>query len=150
MKFDPRRHERMPTVGAVMTPFPYFVQLDDSVEAVERIIAEHDVRHVPVEHEGRVVGLVSERDLHRLVNPALPRVDKARIRVRAIVQGDAYLVEMTAPLSRVAADMAARKIGSAIVVRNGRLAGILSVVDVCRVLAELLDSLFETTDDGAA
>ena len=46
------------------------------------------------------------------------------------------------------AEMADRHIGSAIVVKNRKLAGILSVTDVCRVLAEILRHRFP--DPGAA
>ena len=63
---------------------------------------------------------------------------------------DTYLVEIDAPLARVASEMADRHIGSAIVVRRGKLAGILSVTDVCRVLAELLDEIYPTGDGDAA
>ena len=133
-----------------MTPFPYFVHPEDPVDTIERIMVEHDVRHVPVEQDGRVVGLVTKNDLGRLVNPALPRIDRKHIRARSILRGDPYVVEMGTPLARVAAEMAARKIGSAIVVRDGKLAGVLTVVDVCRVLADLLETLHGPGGDEVA
>lgn len=150
MKLDPQRRAAAPSVGAAMTPFPYFVQRDDPVAAAERIIAEHAVRHVPVKHEGEVVGLVSERDLHRLVNPALPGVDKERLRVGAILRGEPYIVGIGAPLARVVEEMAERRIGAAIVVKRGKLAGVLTTVDVCRALAELLDALYAPPGDDVA
>ncbi len=139
-----------PSVGAIMTPFPFFVGRDDPVAAAERIIEEHEVRHVPVKHDGEVVGLVSERDLHRLVNPALPGVDKARIRVSAILRTDPYVVEIGTPLARVVREMADRRIGAAIVVKRGKLAGVLTTVDVCRAFAEWLDARYEPSDDDVA
>ncbi len=147
---DLRRLDKMPAVGVAMTPFPHFVGSSDPVVEIERLMAEHGIRHVPVQEDGRVVGIVSERDLHQLVNRALPPADKARIRARDILVGDPYVVEITAPLGEVVAEMGRRRLGSAIVVRRGKLAGILSVTDVCRVLAEILEARFAKPGGDAA
>ena len=126
------RSDKMPPVGAAMTPFPYFVEESDPVEVVERLMAEHSIRHVPVLRDGRVVGIVSAR---------APRV----------VVPDPYVVEILTPLDEVVATMSKRRIGSAVVVKRGKLAGILSVTDVCRVLAEVLRESFPAPrgDDAA-
>ena len=125
-----------------MTPLPHFVSSSDSVETVEQLMREHGIRHVPVQDDGKVVGIVSQRDLRRLVNEALPPANKRRIRVSAILLQDPFVVEVDTPLARVVTEMAERHIGSAIVVKGGDLTGILSVTDVCRVLGELLDRFF--------
>lgn len=145
-----RRYTHAPQVGTAMTPFPHFVKSADSVEDVEQLIREHGIRHVPVQDDGKVVGIISERDLRRLVNPSLPAVNKARIRARAVMLADPYVVEVDAPLASVVSEMADRHIGSAIVVKHGKLAGILSVTDVCRVLAEILNDLFPAGNDNDA
>lgn len=95
-----RRSDKMPPVGAAMTPFPYFVEESDPVEDVSRLMAEHAIRHVPVLRDGRVVGIVSARAPH--------------------------------------------------VVKKGKLAGILSVTDVCRVLAEILREQFPASGGNDA
>jgi acetoin utilization protein AcuB len=139
----------MPPVAAAMTAFPYHVRVDDPIAEVERLMLEHGIRHVPVQDGGRVIGVISERDLHRFVRPALPERDRERIRARDVLVPDPYVVEMNAPLDEVLAEMARRQIGSAIVVRHQRLAGILSVTDVCRVLAEILRQRFPRGGDAA-
>jgi len=146
---DLRDYRHMPPVSAAMTPFPYHVQADDPVSEVERLMEEHRIRHVPVQDGGRVVGIISERDLQHLVNPALPPRDRERIRARDVLVPDPYLVEMNAPLDEVLAEMSRRQIGSAIVVRHQRLAGILSASDICRVLAAILRQRFPSGDDAA-
>ena len=146
---DLRDYRHMPPVSAAMTPFPYHVQADAPISEVESLMEEHRIRHVPVQDGGRVVGIISQRDLHHLVNPALPRRDHQRIRARDILVPDPYVVEMTAPLDEVLTEMSRRQIGSAIVVRHGRLAGILSATDACRVLAEILRQRFSGSDDAA-
>jgi len=140
------RQTHPPQIGAVMTPFPYFVSSHDSIEEVERLMSEHGIRHLPVQNGGELVGIISERDLHRLINPALPAVNKKRLRAQAVLLPDPYVVEVDAPLAEVASEMAARHIGSALVMKQGKLAGILSVTDVCRILGELLDEIFPPND----
>ena len=63
---------------------------------------------------------------------------------------DPYSVELTTPLSIVLREMAARRIGAAVVVRAGRLAGIVTVTDACRALGEVLESRFGAPDPGDA
>lgn len=140
MKF--RDYEKMPPVGAAMTPFPHFVRADDSLTEVQRLMAEHDVRHIPVQEEGRVVGIISERDLRTLARPALRPAGAEKLCARDVLTGEPYVVDFGTPLAEVVSAMAERRIGSAIVLRRGKLAGILSVVDVCRVLASVLDLYF--------
>jgi CBS domain-containing protein len=64
---------------------------------------------------------------------------------------DPYLVAFDTPLSEVAVEMANRHIGSVIIVHHEKLAGILSAMDICRILAEMLESEFSpaTGDDAA-
>lgn len=143
--------ERMPPVGVAMTPFPYAVGPDASVLEVEELMEAHRIRHVPVQQDGRVLGIVSERDLHHLVHAALPKTDKRRLRIRHLLLPDPYAVEMSTPLDEVVAEMARRHIGSAIVLRHGRLAGVFSAVDACRLLAEFLEDRFHPGEpEGAA
>lgn len=143
---DLRDYRKMPPVSAAMTPFPHFVQAEDPVVEVERLMEEYRIRHVPVQQQGQVIGIISERDLHRLVKQSQPRSDKKRIRARDILVRDPYVVEISTPLDVVVSEMAMRQIGSAIVVRHGKLAGILSATDVCRVLAAILRQRFPGDD----
>jgi acetoin utilization protein AcuB len=142
-------YDHMPSVGVAMTPFPYAVGPDASVLDVEHMMNTHHIRHVPVQEDGRVLGVISERDLHHLVHAALPEADKARLRIRHLLHQAPYVVEMNAPLDEVAAEMAKRHIGSAVVLRHGRLAGIFSTVDACRLLAEFLRDRFPERPEAA-
>jgi acetoin utilization protein AcuB len=134
--------KKMPKVGLVMTSFPHFVGANDTAAKIEKMMDDYDIRHMPVQEKGRVVGLVSERDLHHFVKRGLPLEEKSAIKASDIMVGDPYVVEFNTPLNEVVAAMASRHIGSAIVMRRGKLAGVLTAVDVCRILAEYLDALF--------
>jgi acetoin utilization protein AcuB len=133
---------KMPVVGAVMTSFPYFVEFDDSAGKIERMMDEHGIRHLPVQQNGKVIGIVSERDLHHYVKRDAPAAEKETIHARQIMIPDPYIVPFRAPLNQVVREMAKRRIGSVIVQHQGKLAGILSAIDVCRILGEYLEAMF--------
>jgi CBS domain-containing protein len=137
-----RKYKKMPSVGSVMTPFPFFVSAADPVTKVERLMRRHKIRHVPVQRKGKVIGIVSERDLQYWSGGVAPDSDRTRVLVAEVMVRDPYVVAFDAPLSEVVAELNRRRIGSALVVRHGKLAGILSVMDVCRILASLLDAEF--------
>ena len=145
-----KRYTKMPSVGAVMTSFPYFVNSEDNLPKIERLMDEHNIRHVPVLNKRRVVGIVSERDLHHFIKRSAPVEEKARIQAGDVMVADPYVVPFNAPLNEVVAEMAKRHVGSAIVVRRGSLAGILSGIDVCRILAEYLEWRFSGPDGNDA
>jgi acetoin utilization protein AcuB len=137
-----KKRRRIPIVGAVMTSFPYFVDIDDSAATLERMMDEHKIRHLPVQESGKVVGIVSERDLHHYVKREAPKSEKDKIRARHIMVPDPYTVPFRTPLREVVFEMAKRRIGSVLVQRRGKLAGILSAMDVCRIFGEYLESMF--------
>lgn len=143
--------ERRPTIKSAMTPFPHSVDVDDSVARAQEIMRKHDVQHVPVEEGGELVGVATHLDIERLVNPALDAQSRSRIRVRDVYMREPYVVDLNAPLDRVLFEMAEREIGSALVVRKGKLVGIFTVTDACRMLAQVVRSRFAPTggDDAA-
>lgn len=126
--------KRIPHVAAIMTPFPHSVGLDETLEVAERMMAEHGFRHLPVTEGERVVGLLAAADLAS---------DVARSHgVGRVCRRDPYLVDLHERLDNVAMTLAERELDSAVVLRDGRLAGIVTTTDICRALAEILRELF--------
>jgi acetoin utilization protein AcuB len=146
-----KKYKKIPQVGSVMTPFPYSVDTDDTIAEVERLMTEHHIRHIPVQQDGRVVGIISQRDVYRLLERFLPHAEKAQIRARDIMIDEPYIVTFDAPLNEVALELAKRHIGSAIVLHHDKLGGILSATDICRILAEIFEAEFSgsTADEVA-
>ena len=132
----------MPVVGAVMTSFPYFVDIDESAARMEAMMDQYEIRHLPVQDKGKIVGIVSERDLHHHVKRSSSPEEKDKLQARHIMVPEPYVASFRTPLNEVVLEMARRRIGSVIVEREGKLAGILSAIDVCRILGEYLESLF--------
>ena len=88
-------------MASVMTPFPYAVQLDDSLRRARELMAEHDVRHLPVLRSHVLVGILSDRDIKRAMNPDLGLPPIEELFVRDIYVPDPYVVEDHAPLDDV-------------------------------------------------
>jgi acetoin utilization protein AcuB len=123
----------MRTVGELMTPEPCCIPAASPIREAHKIMAAHALRHLPVIDGGRLVGLVSERDLLRL--EAAFDVDQRRDPVRVAMTSPAYWVLPETPLSVVAGQMRDRGIGSAVVVSDGRVVGIFTTSDALEVLA---------------
>jgi acetoin utilization protein AcuB len=138
-----RDHSHMPPVGQVMTAFPYFVQVTDTLIQVRALMEEHDFRHIPVKDGENTVGVISQRDLDRWVHPAAPESDLEKIHAGRIMTPDPYHAAYETPLAEVLETMADRRIGTVLVVRGSRLAGIFTTTDACDLLAELLRERFD-------
>lgn len=121
-----------------MTRLPFVASIDDGIDVVESIMKEHSVRHVPVVDGDALVGIISQRDVALLLNPALSFGDRRRVRARSVCTRNPYVVGEDEPLDRVVLNMADRHLGSAIVARDGQVIGIFTVTDACRVLGRLL------------
>jgi acetoin utilization protein AcuB len=138
----------VPSNGPVkrfMTTFPKVVRLDVPVAEARAFMVEHGIRHLPVVEDGALVGVVSERDLRVLAAPSSDRP----ICVADVFTRDPLTVDLETPLDRVTEAMAQRRVGSAIVVREQRVVGILTTTDVCRLLSEFLRESPPADDDVA-
>jgi acetoin utilization protein AcuB len=134
---DLGRSDRIPTVMSVMTPFPHTIDVEQPLEHAREAMRQLEIRHLPVTEEGRLVGVVSEREA-ALVQSSRPLGE--RLNVSHACLRDAYVVEINEPLDVVAREMARRHTGSALVVKDGRLAGIFTATDACQCLGDLLRS----------
>jgi len=81
-----------------------------------RMMNDHGIRHLPVLEGGRLVGLLSQRDLHLI--ETLRDVDPKEVLVEEAMTQDAYTVAPETPLGGVAREMARHKYGSAVIVRG--------------------------------
>jgi len=133
-----------------MTPFPHFIEATDPVTTVEALMVEHEIRHLPVLDGDEVVGIITARDLKRLVHPSLPLANKARIRARDVMHREVFVTDFHTALDEVLNEMVEQRLGSCVVLRQGKLAGIFSTVDACRVLAAVLAERFRGGPDEVA
>ena len=132
----------MPSMGSVMTPFPYFVTSDESLLRARTLMVEHAVRHLPVKDADTLVGVLTDRDIKRALDPDLGLPPKEELFVRDVFLRNAYVVDLHEPLDGVLDHMHQHHIGSALVTKADRLVGIFTTMDACRVFCQHLRSLF--------
>jgi acetoin utilization protein AcuB len=119
-----------------MTPSPHVVQSAASLASAQHLMQEAGARHLPVLEDGKLVGILSERDM--LFLETLTDVDPSRIPVRSAMQTDVYGVGRDTPLDEVAVTMARHKYGSAVVCSGAEVVGIFTTVDAMRALADMV------------
>ena len=133
------------TVGDVMTRGPWVVDDDAPLRQARSLMVDHEIHHLPVVRRGALVGVLSDRDVKRALDPDLGLPPKEELFVRGVCVFDSYTVPPAEPLERVLRVMASRHIGSALVTDDGRLLGILTASDACRIFADFLRAASQPT-----
>lgn len=123
------------SIQKYMTRGPQTIGQEQTLDVAHSVMRQHGVRHLPVLEAGKLVGVLSQRDLHlvetlRDVNPATTTVDEA-------MTSDVYITGPDAPLDEVASQMAEHKYGSAVIVERGKVVGMFTTVDALNALATL-------------
>ncbi len=129
---------QIPSIRSVMTAFPHTVDADAPLRLARQKMADHEIHHLPVTRDQKLVGLVSDRDLKRILDPALGMPPRDELFVEDAMVHDPYVVDPADSLDDVLEEMAEGQIGSAIVAEQGRLVGIFTAIDACRFFAEHL------------
>jgi acetoin utilization protein AcuB len=127
---------QFPTVRQYMTPMPCTVGPRGSLGGARKAMLDHGVRHLPVLEGGKIVGLLSERDLFLV--ESIPGVNPTAVRVEEAMVASPYAVPPDATVAEVVATMIERKIGSALVAEDDCAVGVFTTIDALRALSDLL------------
>lgn len=130
-----RRPPNVP-VSRYMTASVHTIGIDQSLLIAHEVMRANHIRHLPVLDEGELVGVVSIGDLHLIetlkdVKPEVVTVEEAMV-------PDPYVVAPSTSLGAVATHMAEHKLGAALIVDGGKVAGMFTGVDALKALAGLL------------
>jgi acetoin utilization protein AcuB len=135
-------YNKIPAVVTVMTPFPHAIDANATVGSARTMMDEERIRHLPVKTADSLLGLVTEREL-RGVAPD--------IAVGSVAITNAYIVDTEEPLDNVLVHLASKQIGSVLVTKDGRLVGIFTTTDACRLFGDWLRYHYRPpADDDAA
>jgi acetoin utilization protein AcuB len=127
-----------PHVVSIMTPLPHTIEASHTIHEAKAIMDTERIGHLPVTSEGRLVGMVSDRDLKLAFAISATGESSEILNVGDVCNLEAYIVEYNTPLDQVLLHLAEHRLGSAIVTRNGKLVGIITNTDVYRSYSELL------------
>lgn len=130
----------MLTVQELMTRDVVTLEVDDAIIQVDDLLKRHHIRHVPVVHGRKLVGLVSHRDLIR----ALARQHKLwgtkPISVKDIMTREVETVTPSASAHQAIERLLDRRFGCLPVVdEEGDLVGIVTESDFLRLALQLLE-----------
>lgn len=141
--------EHEPLLKSLMTPFPWSVAVEATAAEAQALMAEQNVRHLPVTDDGELVGIVTDRDLKAAL--AGPGEANGELSVSDVFLSEAFVVDIDTRLADTLLEMAERHIGSVLITRKGRLAGVLTGSDACRAFGEYLQQRFphEPGNDAA-
>ncbi|HEX8188902.1 MAG TPA: glutamate-cysteine ligase family protein [Pyrinomonadaceae bacterium] len=125
------------TVGQFMSTDLFTVRPDDLVDLAASVMDWRHIRHVPVEDErGRLVGLVSHRDMLRLL--ARGRAGEA-VAVSQVMKADPVTVSPSTPTLDAIDLMRSHGVGCLPVVEGGMLVGIVTAMDFLAASARLFE-----------
>lgn len=130
-------------VGGWMTDNPVTLTPERPVIAVYALMAEHEIRHVPVVEDGRLVGLISDRDLHQATPLGRARKpgDIAHLfttPVSEIMTKEGFVtVDPQTTLGEAAKRLVDANVHSLPVLDGDRLVGILTTHDILRAVMGL-------------
>ena len=130
-----------------MTPFPYAVSHGEDLHTARAKMNEHGIRHLPVTRDGKLAGVLSSREVETALAMLGPGASEMQVPVWTVCTREPYVVDLGTKAADVARGMANRQIGSALVTKEGKLAGIVTTVDICRAYAELVDATPHGDDD---
>ncbi len=124
------------SVSEIMSPLTHSIGDEQPMSVATARMHEHGIRHLPVLRGGRLVGIVSDRDLAMV--ESLADVDPQTVPVGEAMTTGPYVVGPQDRLGPVLRTMAEHKYGTAIVAEGDRPVGILTTIDALRLCADLL------------
>jgi CBS domain-containing protein len=130
--------------GDIMIKDPVTLESSDILDLASDIMNLGRVRHLPVLENGRLVGVLSQRDLfHSALVTALGlRPKQSRellkgIRVREVMSAPVITIRPDAGVKEAARIMIDKKLGCLPVVENDTLIGLLTESDILRYVVNL-------------
>jgi acetoin utilization protein AcuB len=136
-----------PTVRELMTPNPITVAHGQTVGKAMELMARFDIRRLPVIRDGKLIGIVSDRDVRQMAGRPSVKLEKTaadeaylQLPVEEVMTLNAITIRETQPVQDAIALMIKHKIsGLPVVGRDGVLVGIISEQDILKYCLNLIE-----------
>lgn len=142
--------KHIPAIKSVMTPFPYSVEVGAPIREAQEFMRVHKIRHLPVTDAQSLIGVLTDRDIKLFLGPDFDYPDQKEVTVRDVYMDHPYIVDLNERLDKVLQTMAEKHIGSVLVTRNGKLAGVFTSTDACESFAAFLRDQFKPPSGNEA
>lgn len=131
-------------VREIMMSSPVTLKPDDHLQLASDLISLGRIRHIPIVDDGKLLGILSERDL---IGSAAARILKLSgrrqaallktIPIREVMRRRVVSVEPETPITEAAELMAEKKISCLPVLSDGTLVGLITTNDILRYVQGL-------------
>jgi CBS domain-containing protein len=121
-----------------MTPNPHAIEASEGSAAAHALMERLGVRHLLVMRGERLCGVLSQRELapcHAFLRGSPGEIGPS---LDSLCSGTPLVVSPDDALDVLTEEMETRRLGSAVVVEDGKPVGIVTTTDLCRVLTVLL------------
>lgn len=135
---------RVKTVGAIMTSRVVTIEMDDSLQVIQDVFRKVKFHHLVVVDEGKVVGIISDRDFFKAISPFVNTLseterDRATLEKRAhqIMSHFPSTILKSCPIEKAAKLMMERGISCLPVTNSdGGVEGILTWKDLFKTFLQ--------------
>ena len=130
-------------IEAIATREVITVRTTDSMLTASKLLKERVIRHLPVlDEKGRLVGVITDRDIKRASASEATSLDihellylLDRLEVTKVMTRNPVTLPLGATVQEAAQLMIRHKIGCILIMDGGKLAGIVTDVDMLKLLA---------------
>jgi CBS domain-containing protein len=128
----------------IMMGSPVTLKPDDNLDLANDVIALGRIRHIPVVDDGKLVGMITERDLIGAAANKIFGLKQASksallktVRIKDVMKKRVITVTPDTSIKDAVHLMAEKKIGCVPVVSDGSLVGLVTTTDVLRYVENL-------------
>ena len=130
----------------ILLPGLKTVSVEASMAEAEKILREHNFRHLPVSDGKKLVGIISDRDIQRATTMIIGPDNKSQAviqphkKVSEYMSSPIHKMNINGPLDGLVREMISRKVSSFIIEDQGTDVGIITTEDLLILLLDKLQA----------
>ena len=134
-----------PSVGSYTPRAPYAVGPKEPLGNARRLMEKYGIRELPVKAEGKLVGILSGRDLRLVWSLTHPPPEMRT--VEEAMTAAPYAVAPETPIDEVVRVMLEKDHDAAVVLDEGRIVGVFTPANALEALVDILEPKRTRTDE---
>ena len=128
-------------VANYMTPSPQTIGPEARVNEALSIMRRKNIRHLPVVDKGQIMGMVTDKDIRGVIDPAL----LADLTMADLMTKNPVVIPADTSVQEAAQLIFRKKTTGLLITKNRALVGIITLADMLKVLVEILEVLGNST-----
>ncbi|MEW6128976.1 MAG: CBS domain-containing protein [Acidobacteriota bacterium] len=136
------------TLSQFMTTDLFTLRPDDLIDLAASVMDWRHIRHIPVEdNEGHLIGLVSHRDLLKMLYHRTTDKKSEPIKVKEIMKSEPLTATPDTSIIEAMELMREHRVGCLPIVEDGQLVGIVTAYDFLTISADLIRKIFSEIEN---